>query len=198
MTDTIVGEGFMSVPTSAGPSDLIEVLMVKEVTAYLDSFFLDGAPAPNSLLGAFGLTQGARDTITNYLFYREGSSFPLAMMGVSNDETTLNFIWVDNDPALLMANEPGQTPESAVELFPSVFSPGQSFSLVIHEPRYDSYRFAMVDLQGRAVIEQDIQTVTGRKNVFQFNPGAIQPGIYFYRVTAKSGAEFTGKILVSQ
>ncbi|MCS7073462.1 MAG: T9SS type A sorting domain-containing protein [Bacteroidia bacterium] len=76
----VVGWGSMRVPTSNGPSMLYSVLMVNITQSRVDSFYINGAPAPPMLLSAFGLTQGATTISYNTNFYRNTFQNPFFSM----------------------------------------------------------------------------------------------------------------------
>jgi hypothetical protein len=78
--DTIVGWGKMRVPTSLGPSLAYEVLLVRRMTTFTDSFYMAGTPAPTALLNAFGVSQGQKSYSGRYLFWRVNARYPLLML----------------------------------------------------------------------------------------------------------------------
>lgn len=81
----VIGWGKMRVNTPSGPSAYMDVLEVEISHRVIDSFYLGGAPAPESLLTAFGTTQG-QVSETNYRrFYRAGELRELARVTYSNN-----------------------------------------------------------------------------------------------------------------
>lgn len=87
-TDSVVGYGTLTLPTDNGPSAAYEVLVIKRSRVYIDSTFLNGSPAPPSLLAAFGLTQGDTIRTNQYVFYAAGFERPLLTIDMSTDWTT--------------------------------------------------------------------------------------------------------------
>jgi hypothetical protein len=78
-TDSIVGYGKLSTATPNGPTVAVDVLMDKVTQYSIDSFLLNGAPAPTALLNAFSIKQGQISNIENRInFYRKGG-FPYFM-----------------------------------------------------------------------------------------------------------------------
>jgi hypothetical protein len=75
--DSVVGWGTLRIPTATGASNPVRVLLVRQQTTEVDSFYLAGAPAPAVLLAAFGFTQGQTIVGSAWRFYREGSSQPV-------------------------------------------------------------------------------------------------------------------------
>lgn len=91
--DTIVGWGKMRVYTPNGPSIQYDVLMDKISEYTVDSFYLNGTPAPAPLLSAFGVTQGQKtEEVYRYNFYRKGSFSYLATYFFNDDETFSNVV----------------------------------------------------------------------------------------------------------
>jgi len=77
-TDSVAGYGTLRVPTATGASAATPVLLMRTRTIEVDSFYLAGQPAPDILLAALGVQQGA--AIRSYYdnFYRAGSSQVMA------------------------------------------------------------------------------------------------------------------------
>lgn len=78
MSDSVKGWGKMRVKNLNGQtSAYMDVLVVQETEHTSDSFYLGGAPAPSTLLDAFGLSQGQSESRYTTLFYRSGEVTPL-------------------------------------------------------------------------------------------------------------------------
>ena len=72
--DTIAGYGKMRLYTENGPSQYYDVLVDQISEFAVDSFYLNGAPAPSFILTPFGMSQGQITDGRNRLnVYREGS-----------------------------------------------------------------------------------------------------------------------------
>ena len=98
--DTIVGWGKVTVYTAGGPSISYDVLMDKVEQFAVDSFYLNGSPAPAPLLTAFQVTQGQHtDVQYSYNFYRAGSFNYLLRFnyGLDNTYTNLAAAYVNTD-----------------------------------------------------------------------------------------------------
>jgi hypothetical protein len=78
--DTVVSWGKMRIPTNLGPSLAYDVLLVKRMISFTDSFYMAGTPAPAGLLNAFGVAQGQRSSSGRYLFWREDARYTLLMV----------------------------------------------------------------------------------------------------------------------
>ncbi len=81
---TVVGWGTTIIPTERGVSEPVNCLLMKHDLTVVDSFYLAGSPMTQSMLTAFGLTQGAISSQHWYIFFRENTSQQL-MYFVMND-----------------------------------------------------------------------------------------------------------------
>ncbi len=88
--DSVVGWGTLSIPSSNKASIPYPVLLVKEQTKTIDSFFLYGGPAPKALLDSFGVTQGMASYDYSEYFYRTGTVEPLMTIDYNADSTYTN------------------------------------------------------------------------------------------------------------
>jgi hypothetical protein len=77
--DSVMGWGNITLRgiSNTGATAPQKVLQVRSYLIVRDSFFLNGQPAPPTLLGAFGLQQGQLDTTTRVFLYRTGETTPL-------------------------------------------------------------------------------------------------------------------------
>lgn len=116
-SDSIAGWGKMRVYANGSPTIEYDVL-INEITQYaIDSFFVNGAPAPTQLLTAFSMTQGQQTGFFHrYVAYREGYSRPLAIFNYTTNLTT---------PAIVVFDTEDLTPTTSVK------SPGADFSTLL-------------------------------------------------------------------
>ena len=84
--DTVLGWGILKLKNPAGGSALsFNVLLTYRLTVVVDSFFLDGQPAPLLLLNALGLKQGKRDTTSRFRFF--GPNFKASYLAITTNST---------------------------------------------------------------------------------------------------------------
>lgn len=84
--DTVVGWGSMSVKMVTNGSQFMPVLQVKRINAQTDSAFINGTPAPSSVLSLIpgGFTQGQITTTYTMDFYRANEIVPLASINFTD------------------------------------------------------------------------------------------------------------------
>lgn len=87
-TDTIISWGKLRVPTALGPSLAYDVLLLQRKVVEKDSFYLAGNPAPQSVLGAFGISQGQTTLSNRFIFWRENANYPLLMVNFGSNNFT--------------------------------------------------------------------------------------------------------------
>lgn len=74
----VTGWGQAKINTASGlPGDYLDVLQVQTRRITIDSFFLNGAPMPGTLLTVFSISQGMADTVYEHNYYRKGKICPL-------------------------------------------------------------------------------------------------------------------------
>lgn len=174
--DTIVGYGKMSVYTPNGPSISYDVLMDKSVQYSVDSFYLNGAPAPAVLLNAFSVAQGQISGLSHtYNFYRVGSFNYLARFFYGTDATFTNLVSAfvtmeDLTTATSSLQELGKESYATV-LFPNP-SNGQEINLLLIGKVMDQVNYQITDLAGRMVqskvnhkLDNNIMTIYLENNI---------------------------------
>lgn len=151
-SDSIAGWGKMRIYTGGSPSIEYDVLINKINQYAIDSFFVNGAPAPTPLLSAFSMSQGQQTGFQNrYVVYREGYSRPLAIFNYGTNNYTT--------PTIVVFDTEELTPTTAVESPAAVFStvlfpnPASSGALTLqfagNVPTISSYN--IIDMKGQTV-----------------------------------------------
>ncbi len=141
----------MKLYTPNGPSIAYDVLIDKISQFAIDSFYLNGVPAPPLILNAFGISQGQVTDINNrYNFYRKGSySYLMSVAYGSNNFTTPVNIFVNTDDL----NTTSTSDES--ELFSTVLYPnplsGQQLNLIVTGKDVSKLKYSIIDLTGRTL-----------------------------------------------
>lgn len=166
-TDNLVGWGKMRVYSGGGSSIPYDVLINRVSEYAVDSFFVNGSPAPPVLTAAFGITQGQQtDVNKNYVVYREGYSTPLAIFSYgANNYITPGALFFDVENLTTITGVTGpEQPAYSTLLFPNPSSTGELVLQVFGEaPPVSTYR--ILDLQGRMVQSGTADLATGRLHV---------------------------------
>lgn len=149
--DTIVGYGKMRLYTDKGPSVYYDVLIDKISQFSVDSFYLNGAPAPALILGAFGISQNQITDVNNrYNFYRKGTySYLMSVaFGAENFNTPVN-IFTNTDGLITTSTTNPETTFSTV-LYPNPVNTLQVHMLVKGKDVSQS-TYIISDMIGRVV-----------------------------------------------
>ena len=151
-SDTIVGWGKLRVYSNGASSIPYDVLINRTVQYTVDSFFVGGAPAPPTLLAAFGITQGQQTApIYRYTAFREGNSTQLAVINYSNSSfTTPTAFFFDTNNLTTSAVSAPEQHDFSTLLFPNP-SPAGVINLQItgNIPTISAYE--ILDNLGRSV-----------------------------------------------
>ncbi|MBK8565381.1 MAG: T9SS type A sorting domain-containing protein [Saprospiraceae bacterium] len=184
--DSIVGWGKMRVYTPDGPSIDYDVLMDKISEHTVDSFYLNGTPAPAALLTAFGVDQGQKTEETyRYNFYRKSSFGYLASFYYETDETFTNvfnaFIGTDG----LETAPPSATVENisyATVLYPNP-SAGSELNIKLMGGQFELGSYEVFDAMGRLVKQGQLQANGSDVQVQMGEP--LRSGNYYIQLKDK-------------
>lgn len=185
---TVVGEGTLVIKDKNGnPSAPFNALLIRVVRNTIDSTFLSGAPAPSALMTAFGLTQGATEADSFYVFYAPGFGAPVMSLGIGTGNQIVNLAY---RPGAAVLGGPTQA-DNHLEL-------GAEFVLApnpIHSGTLLGWKSLNPDLSGsiqlynsagQLVIQEKIRTDYSGSGKIQL-PETIVPGIYFVKMLNESG-----------
>lgn len=184
--DSIVGWGKMRVYTPDGPSIDYDVLMDRMAEHAVDSFYLNGTPAPAPLLTAFGVAQGQLTHRNHrYIFYRKGTFGYLATFTYGSDATYSNLInaFIGTDG---LEAAPSATVESlryASVLYPNP-SAGGELNIRLMGGQFELGSFEVFDAMGRQVRQGKLLEANGGE--FQVKMGTHLPtGNYLIQLKDK-------------
>lgn len=162
-TDSIAGWGKMQINVNGAPSIAYDVLINRVTQHVVDSFFLNGSPAPTQLLAAFGITQGQQNEFSNrYSVYREGYSatFALVVYGQNNFTTPQRMYITTEDVATTSVETPDQPTYTSL-LFPNPSRSGElTLQLMGDAPKFDAY--TIYNMQGQIVQSGVAQMESGQ------------------------------------
>ncbi|MBK9689627.1 MAG: hypothetical protein IPO65_18475 [Saprospiraceae bacterium] len=118
--DTLTAWGKMKVYTPNGPSPSYDVLVLLSLQHQIDSFYLNGLPAPANLLTAFGQQQGQRTNVRNRLYYyRSNRTAPLLLVNLNEQVTAFTGLFFDADSLSLPSHTGELDAKFITTLFPN-------------------------------------------------------------------------------
>lgn len=156
--DSIVSWGKLKLYTTSGPSAEVDVLVDKVASYAIDSFYLNGSPAPAALLTAFGVAQGQQtNTLYYYNFMRKNAINYLMRIAYGTDASysTITGAYVNTDnlaPTSIQENEKTLYSSS---LFPNPATTPQLHILLSGQaPEFNSY--SIYNFAGQCVQQGNI------------------------------------------
>lgn len=196
-TDTVNGWGVLQQAPVSGYVSNLPVLAVRNNEFCIDSFYLNGAPAPPAITTPFGITQGQTSGPQNYreYFYIEGQ-FGYQMLFNYTDNTFSTLYGTGG--AYLSKKLPVATGISTIDQVPSQIGAypnpvsGTTFSIYCSDPSAVA-QVSLYDMSGRMVQAVQPAVYDGRVEVVL--PKALADGMYTYAINGKDGKIMThGKL----
>jgi len=187
--DSIIGWGKFNAPSGSGTSGNLDVLMDRQAQYSVDSFYLNGSPAPAQLLSAFGLTQGGQPGPFYYrdYFLRSGSwTEAIEFLYTDNTYTTQN-------GAYLNKNLPVSTGINSIaagrfsSACPNPMN-GNAFDIRMDANTQVS-SVTIQDISGR--VADQIAVVNNGGTVHVQTHSTLPDGLYIYSVTGTDGNVIT-------
>lgn len=194
LKDTVIGWGTVKVKNFYTTDIHIhEVLQVKVLRESTDSFFINGSPAPKSLLDAFGLKQGQVTNSARIQFYKKREIFPLIEVWFQNGD-------MNSDPDLITVHQSKQS-EYALGTNPNEFrnttlypNPLVGDKIYLKNTSFQPgiYQFSIVSMGGQLIESgeftgQNVSTLTLNSH--------LPKGVYFLKVTQFDATIFNTKLI---
>jgi len=179
-TDSIVGWGSIILTTDNGASIPYDVLLIKQSRLITDSIYLGGSPAPQTLLDAFGITQGQQWNQNTYTFVAAGFEMPLLTINMSDNWSTAvsSFYSRENlQPVSLEAD----LDMPSVNVFPI---PVQAASVLNFSgvQAFETSDLTIYDAMGKQICKHRVNSNSAGD--IQWNvPADMKQGSYFYTLT---------------
>lgn len=177
-----------------------EVLMVRVASETVDSFFVNGAPAPTGLLTTLGLTQDRHSKIYFDELFREQEVNPLVLYNYGNDATYTNVTsnQVHQDRLAFAANvsELTRAPYAdgnEAKLFPNIWNTTTSAAtLYLPAATAGTYTYSIANIEGKIIYKakRDIET-NGKAQLNITLPEGMVNGAYWLKLQNANGKEIT-------
>ncbi|MDP4588009.1 MAG: T9SS type A sorting domain-containing protein [Flavobacteriales bacterium] len=179
----VVGDGTLILPTSDGPSEAINIILVQDQAITTDSIFLAGAPAPEALTNVFGISQGDVGAINRYYFYAENYELPVLQLNMgSNWNTSVGTIHASEE--LINSILEVQNETNISEVFPNPIQMNEQINFKLHAQE-GQYTIQFFDQLGKEVHSIIAMNENGSLN-YQL-PREMAAGMYIYRVSNSNG-----------
>ncbi|MCC2547457.1 T9SS type A sorting domain-containing protein [Hymenobacter sp. BT175] len=195
--DSVAGWGTLRIPFAgrAAGSDPLPVLMVRSRTIRQDSLYLNGSPAPASLLAALNLTQGSFTSFYLDHFWRTGSAQPLLELYYPNRQYASPFsaaYSTEND--LLLATQATSALAAGWKAWPNPLGQGEDLQLALPRAADQPAQLTLRDALGRTILSQALQLQNGSGTLPAAATQALRPGLY--TLTVQQGShQATFKLL---
>lgn len=178
---------------STGEEVDLEVLLSHETTYSIDSFYLGGMPAPQSLLDPLGQVQADKDTLHSFNFYAKDFSTPVFRISVSSTGAVSARISTE------ILDIVSSIPKITKNLTPVTIAPQPSngdFQLQFFKPNADNWHFEIFNMLGQKVHQQKIGVEQGEINE-TVSISVPTAGNHVYVLRNEAGTVMgTGKILI--
>ncbi|HRO41531.1 MAG TPA: T9SS type A sorting domain-containing protein [Flavipsychrobacter sp.] len=181
--DTVIGWGKVKVKDFSGnASGSMNVLMVKHMEKQVDSFFLNGAPAPPQLLSAFSLTQGLATEVNEVSFYRAGEITPLVRVSYFDTTFTqaqISEIEVHTNRLANPASISDVTKYGKIALYPNPLT-GNQLTISLDDKAVRTLQYDVMNINGQIIAKGNVSMNSGKGYVGMNE--AKSTGIYYVRL----------------
>ncbi len=182
--DTVIGWGTLKLRNQIGGTALnFNALLVSNTEVTVDSFFVGGALAPATLLGAFGLTQGATTTKRRLYFVGTGFKAPLFYVTLANNSTTNiaeAYRGILPNLGLTLINKNLDNLEVKTKVFPNPITEGVTFEF--DKQSAEDWRVFVYNELGQIISNQPVKAYVGTTQHQMSFDKSLPNGTYFYQI----------------
>jgi hypothetical protein len=189
-TDSVVGWGQLTLPSTSGPSNPVDVLLIKTSRYTVDSYYINGSPAPAALLSGLNVRQNDSNYSNTYTFHAAGAELPLFSIYLTKKWEVVGGAYYTNGIYPLAADNPGTL---SGQVYPNPVQAGQLLRFDLNGLSAQ-LRISILDMQGRQVHSWAGEAEAAHKGIRL--PAILKPGQYVYRVESEGGVYLNGKINV--
>ena len=175
--NTVVGWGSMLLKTTNGQtSNWIPVLQVRQNNTSRDSFFMNGNPAPPTLLQAFGLKQGQIITQNKTEFFTFGNHIPVVTVEHKDGITEFIDIRTTNIP-INTSTINNLNPLNQINIFPNPAS--KILNIVVSDNAITGISYTLSEISGKILLQGELKSEVNKGGYIIKIPDTIIPGYYF-------------------
>lgn len=180
--DSVAGWGKMRIKKVAGNnSAYMDVLAIKTKISSKDSLMMGGTPAPPSMLGAFGFTQGAINEGYYISWYRAGEVTPLLQVSYTdNTYSTVKQAEVQQKRIPAATSVRNITAGSGFTLYPNPAAPGSNVHIDLGETPSGLWDYELLNTAGQ-IINAGPLTISGKKADLPLN-STLPAGNYYITI----------------
>jgi hypothetical protein len=176
-----------------------EVLMVRVSSVSVDSFFVNGSPAPTGLLTTLGLTQNRQTKIYFDELFRANEVTPLVLYNYGSDATytTVASNQVHQDRLAFAANVSELTKApyadgNEAKLFPNVLGANAEATLYLPNAATGNYTYVITNTEGKIVYKASrLVEKDGKAQLNIALPTNMINGAYWLKLYTATGKEIT-------
>jgi len=183
--DSVVGWGKMRVKNLAAQlSGYMNVLQVKSWIISSDTIFINGNPAPDSVLAIFNLKQATPDTTERMYFYRVGEVSPLLDVEYYDGFTQI-FYGTVHVQRLSTVDVPKVTKADDILVYPN---PVVNHKISIDIPGADNgkWTYDIINVMGQKIVSSSLTMRNGQTHV-DIDLPVLGSGIYYLSVKNNNG-----------
>ena len=192
-SDTIIGWGTLKMPADQGT---YQVLLQKRTYIAVDSFLLEGQPAPAQLLDIFGVVQGQVSTTEEWAFHTPNVSSDIMNFTTTQGQvgmevyyrTGLSTSHVNENVAITLP----------VQLFPNPVT-GEELGIAFEKASSSQWELAVSNALGETVQTFPIDQPSGPVRIgLDLNSG-LPSGGYYYQIFDEAGKQqASGKFVIGE
>ncbi|MCB0711122.1 MAG: T9SS type A sorting domain-containing protein [Ignavibacteriae bacterium] len=188
--DSIVGWGTLKLPGGV----TLDVLLKYNVRITIDSFYIGDQPAPDILLFAFGVEQGAQELKRKYSFHAPGIADDILFYSEFPSGTSAGY---RNDLSTSSVHPPTTSESLSVNLFPNPITSGRSI-LEFEKSSDAPWELELCNMLGEVVQRVPIDNSAGDVRTQLNLPPSIPEGIYYYVIRDEAGkSKGSGKFILT-
>ncbi len=199
VVDTVIGWGTLRMRNPSGGAALsFNTLLVRSNRVDIDSFFLGGQPAPAQVLGAFGLTQGARTNALRFYFLASGFKAPLLSFELNNSGGIGDiFRGILPNLGLSVNNDEPTDWTVKTTVFPNPTTEGVTFEF--EKTTAADWRVFVYNTAGQIIRNDNVKSPIGSaQHTIQFEKN-LSSGTYFYQIIDEhSLVRNAGKVVLNR
>jgi hypothetical protein len=165
----------------------VDVFLIESIIVETDSVFLNGAPAPSTLLGAFGLSQGAQTTTRLFLFYpQNGGRNPIATYEVDGSGAITFFTYRPIEVSKVLSRQVYAVKALEQRLYPNPVAQNSWVNIELDEDFAGELSLTCSDLSSRVVSREFLNINAGDRLVSKIK-AHWKPGVYLISMNDSSG-----------